>query len=219
MNEGDWLGCTDPLPMLQFLRDKASARKLRLFAVACCRRVSEYPGFGRGAAVAERAADGLATDAELAAARAEEDRGFQQLLGQFSYVPAPPDLHGAAAPLAATASSANEAAETASTCAAILGGDREPPAQAALLRDIFGNPFRAVRFNPALRIPTVTSLCQAAYEECSLPSGDLDATRLAMLADALEQSGCTSADILDHLRAPGPHVRGCWAVDVVLGKE
>jgi len=42
---------------------------------------------------------------------------------------------------------------------------------------------------------------------------------LAILADALEEAGCADTDILDHLRGPGPHVRGCWAVDLILGKQ
>ena len=60
---------------------------------------------------------------------------------------------------------------------------------------------------------------QAAYEERELPSGHLSPTRLAVLADALEEAGCRDADLLAHLRAPGPHVRGCWALDLLLGKE
>ena len=52
-----------------------------------------------------------------------------------------------------------------------------------------------------------------------MPAGTLDNTRLAVLADALEEAGCTEADILGHLRGPGPHVRGCWVVDLILGKE
>src|SRR5262249_27906398 len=80
----------------------------------------------------------------------------------------------------------------------------------ALIRDIIGNPFRPVTLNPTWRTPAVTSLAQAAYDERHLPSGELDTQRLAILADALEEAGCTSAEILDHLRSPGPHVRGCW---------
>jgi hypothetical protein len=52
-----------------------------------------------------------------------------------------------------------------------------------------------------------------------MAEGTLDPARLTVLADALEDAGCTDADLLGHLRSPGPHVRGCWAVDLVLGKE
>jgi hypothetical protein len=90
------------------------------------------------------------------------------------------------------------------------------------LRDIFGNPFRPVTISPAVlawNAATILRLAQAAYHERHLPEGTLDDGRLAVLADALEEAGCTNADILGHLRGPGPHVRGCWAVDSLLGKE
>lgn len=91
-----------------------------------------------------------------------------------------------------------------------------------LLRDIFGNPFRPVTIDPVWRTwnnGTVVKLSQAIYDERELPSGHLDAGRLAILADALEDAGCTNTDILDHCRSPGLHVRGCWVVDLLLGKE
>jgi hypothetical protein len=65
----------------------------------------------------------------------------------------------------------------------------------------------------------VVALAAAAYNERTYPAGTLEATRLAILADALEEAGCTEQAILDHLRAPGLHVRGCWAVDLVLAKK
>jgi hypothetical protein len=65
----------------------------------------------------------------------------------------------------------------------------------------------------------VVALAQAAYDEREQPSGRLDVARLAVLADALEDAGCDQPDLLGHLRGPGPHVRGCWAVDLLLGKE
>jgi hypothetical protein len=61
-------------------------------------------------------------------------------------------------------------------------------------------------------------LAQAAYEDRHLPAGTLDDTRLLILADALEEAGCSDAAILGHLRGPGPHVRGCWVLDLILGK-
>jgi hypothetical protein len=94
--------------------------------------------------------------------------------------------------------------------------------QSHLLRCIFGNPFRSITLLPVILAwndGTVVKLAQAAYEERHLPSGTLDTGRLAVLADALEEAGCTDTDILGHLRGPGPHVRGCWAVDPCLGKS
>ena len=90
--------------------------------------------------------------------------------------------------------------------------------QADIFRELFGNPFAPISIRPAWSTPTVTNLAQAAYEERALPSGKLDAARLAVLSDALEEAGCDNADILNHLRSSGPHVRGCWAVDLLLGK-
>jgi hypothetical protein len=87
---------------------------------------------------------------------------------------------------------------------------------------IFGNPFCPVSILPTVLTwndAAVVRLAQAAYDERHLPSGTLDNGRLAVLADALEEAGCTDADILGHLRGPGPHVRGCWAVDLCLDKS
>jgi hypothetical protein len=87
--------------------------------------------------------------------------------------------------------------------------------------DIFGNPFRPVAVNPAILAwhdAAIIRLAQAAYEERHLPEGTLDNGRLAVLVDALEEAGCTDADILGHCRSGGEHVRGCWLVDALLGK-
>jgi hypothetical protein len=87
------------------------------------------------------------------------------------------------------------------------------------LRDLLGPvPFRPVTLSRAWRTPQVVALAQAAYGQRELPAGTLEATRLAVLADALEEAGCAQTDLLGHLRGPGPHVRGCWAVDLLLGK-
>jgi hypothetical protein len=94
----------------------------------------------------------------------------------------------------------------------------ERVAQAALVRELFGNPFRPLTLDPACLTPTVLSIAQAAYETRSLPSGELDPHRLAVLGDALEEAGA-SGDILSHLREPAPHVRGCFALDLILRKR
>jgi hypothetical protein len=103
-----------------------------------------------------------------------------------------------------------------------FGSPAEVDRQAALLHDIFGNPFHpALAVNPAWlawRDGSVSRLARAAYEDRRLPEGTLDPARLAVLADALEEAGCSDADLLGHLRGPGPHVRGCSALDLVLGR-
>jgi hypothetical protein len=87
------------------------------------------------------------------------------------------------------------------------------------IRDIFGNPFRPATLEGRCRTPTILSLSQAAYHERQLPSGHLDNARLAVLSDALEEAGCDDEAILAHLRSPGSHVRGCWALDLILGRH
>src|SRR5262249_44075157 len=87
------------------------------------------------------------------------------------------------------------------------------------LRDIFGNPFRPIAVAPAWLTPTVLAQAQAIYDDRILPAGTLDNTRLAVLGDALENAGCEDADILNHCRRPGEHVRGCWVIDLILCKE
>jgi hypothetical protein len=92
------------------------------------------------------------------------------------------------------------------------GDHRERTRQVAgILRDVVGNPFRPVAVQAAWLTPTVVSLAQRVYDS-------RDFSGLPVLADALEDAGCDSADLLAHCRGPGPHVRGCWAVDLLLGK-
>jgi hypothetical protein len=93
----------------------------------------------------------------------------------------------------------------------------EGAAQAGLLRCVFGNPFRPLTVDPAWRTPAALALARSAYDERHLPSGHLDPVRVGVLADALEEAGATDAALLGHLRGAGPHVRGCHAVDAVVG--
>lgn len=81
-----------------------------------------------------------------------------------------------------------------------------------MARDIFGNPFRPVAFDPAWRTSTALAIAQGIYDDRAFD-------RLPILADALQDAGCENDDILSHLRSDGPHVKGCWALDLVLGKE
>ena len=90
------------------------------------------------------------------------------------------------------------------------------PQQAHLLRDVVGNPFRsAAVLNPswlAWNDGAIRKMAQAIYDARAFD-------RLPLLADALEDAGCTDADILAHCRSGGEHVRGCWVVDLLLGKS
>jgi hypothetical protein len=92
-----------------------------------------------------------------------------------------------------------------------------------LARCVFGNPLRPVPMVVPAWLAwnggTVRTLAEVAYEERQLPEGTLDPAWLSLLADALEDAGCGEGNLLAHLRGPGPHVRGCWALDLILGKE
>jgi hypothetical protein len=114
------------------------------------------------------------------------------------------------------------ALKVAASAAHALGPD-EPAEQCRLLRDLMGNPIRPP---PAIdptwltwNNGTVKRLAQAAYEHRQLPSGHLDPARLSVLADALLDAVCALAELLDHLRDPGPHVRGCHVIDLLTGRE
>jgi hypothetical protein len=115
---------------------------------------------------------------------------------------------------------ASEGSELFSTWAATLGVGNA--VQAAILRDVVHAPFRAIHSRASWRswnYGTVPQLAWAIYKDRDLPSGHLDNHRLGILADALEDAGCNDQDILAHLRGSGPHVRGCWPVDLLLGKD
>jgi hypothetical protein len=81
-----------------------------------------------------------------------------------------------------------------------------------IIRDIFGNPFRPVTFSPEWRTDTAVALARQMYDSREFSA-------MPILADALQDAGCDNDDVLDHCRTPGEHVRGCWVLDAMLGKE
>jgi hypothetical protein len=170
---------------------------------------------------AERYADGDATPEEL---RAAHDVAFDiaAALAEMDDFNLAPSRQAAWA--AAGAVHPQELAEGVTLEAADAGGrGKECEAQACLLRDIFGNPFPSLpSLDPAWLAwngDTVLELARGAYEKRHLPGGYLDRSLFGVLADALEEAGCTDADLLAHLRSPGPHVRGCFALDAILGRS
>jgi hypothetical protein len=222
MTEAEWLAATDAMPMLQFLVGKASDRKLRLFICAW-----GYDAWSKmldecsreAIVVAERFADGLADQSELTAS-------FQDALCAWDAIKiVRGGRHGKPIRSGETYQAAKQAAEVARNasdpklCDAsvahrlswrLSGATRYT--LACHLRDIFGNPCRPVPSDPSWLTSTVTDLARQMYES-------RDFSAMPILADALQDAGCDSDDILDHCRGPGPHVRGCWVVDLVLGKE
>jgi hypothetical protein len=204
--------------MLESLRGKATDRKLRLFACAYCRAVRATQGLGPGAAVAvaERYADGLAGEKDLAPQR----RGAPFPDNYSEWVLAPSAYDGAWQPVDWLAGSRDlRRIDPDALRHFPLPMDEFVRLAVLLLRDIFGDPSRPVTTSPAWRTAQVVALAQAAYDQREVLAGTLAVPRLAVLAGALEEAGCTEQTILGHLRGPGPHVRGCWAVDLSLGKE
>ena len=88
----------------------------------------------------------------------------------------------------------------------------ELAAQCGLLRCVFGDPFRPVTFDPEWRTAAAVGLARSMYEA-------RDFAPMPVLADALEDAGCDHPDVIGHCRGPGPHVRGCWVVDLVRNKS
>jgi hypothetical protein len=220
MDEVGWEACTDPETMLPLLVE-AGERKLRLLTCACLRRLWPLLPDGpsrQAVEVGEAWADGLAGRQDL-------DAAFDAAV-DFGVVPAEdPALPQAAAEAVQGAAAVfpdyGAALHAAGEWAARQGrGNEERATLARLVRCVFGPlPFRGVARDPAWLTAEVLSLAQAAYEERALPSGGLEPARLALLADALEDAGCADAHVLRYLRGPGPHVRGCWPVDLILGKS
>jgi hypothetical protein len=230
MTESEWLECTDPKPMLEFLGARATQRKLRLFAVACCRRIWPVltdPRSRNAVELAERSADEPVSDEELDAVSSEAEEAFEDsLTDDEGEAVADDDPRSAAAAAASYASSPGilgeehfEVVLADSSAASLVGTSEEKIVQAAILRDLFGNLFGPSTLLDAGRlagtVSTVAKLAGAAYEDRELPAGTLDHGRLAVLADALEEAGA-DAELVVHLRHPGPHWRGCFALDALL---
>ncbi len=249
MTEREWLECGDWLALWRYSSDikLLTVRKMRLFAAAACRRFSHRivdQRSWRAVEVCERSADdGVKTDDELTSARDEAAGAARSLTGVFRIAAfsvcllaySDPGKVGRATEFAPLVH-----AYEALIAAGLIGSEmmlddfedelRQHPVflggmvdgkriQADLLREVIGNPFYPRSFDLSDLTPTTLALAQAAYENRALPSGDLCQQRLAVLSDALEEAGGEDADLLRHLRSPGPHARGCWALDLILDKR
>jgi len=229
MTEAEWLACEDPTPMLEFLQGQVSERKLRLFAVACSRRIwkllANEPR--QWIEVAEQYADGLVTQKELnnAATVAKQAVGGRSAnlaanADAFSATYAAVDSIDATSADAASILAANAVAhEQTRGAETVTGWDDawkdERVIHSQLLHCIVANSFRPVTINAAWlswNDSTVRRIAQAIYDERAFD-------RMPIMADALEDSGCSNADILNHCRQPGEHVRGCHVLDLLLGKQ
>jgi hypothetical protein len=211
MTEAEWLTTLDLQALCFAFPAPASERKGGLFAAACLDAVScllADAASRAGVAAVEQAADGeLGPEALGAANRA----------AHAAWLAAPRAGARSAARAVEFATRGfwrTEVAEQVRKAARACRLEPNPAtlqAQCRIFRDIFGNPFRPVAFDPSWRTSTVVSLAAGIYADRAFD-------RLPILADALQDVGCDNADVLDHCRGERPHVRGCWVVDLVLGK-
>jgi hypothetical protein len=227
MTEADWLSCASARAMLSYLGYHADERKLRLFTCACWRlRWPDYadPGSARAVAAAERYADGLCPWAEVEAAHEAAQASqlqARQALSAASWgtdraaFRVAQDRQRAAWSAELTAAGGySYAAEQTLRLAQEGATKKQRAGWAELVREVFGNPFRAAAVDPAWLSAgggLVRQVARSIYDEGRF--GDV-----GVLADALEEAGCADPTILDHLRGHGPHVRGCWLIDLVLAK-
>lgn len=233
MTEAEWVACSDVTRILEFLGGRflhgntsERQRKLRLFNCACCRRIWHLLTDERSrkaVEIAEKYVDGLASDDEANDAMREADQAWRDFERDN------PDRHeygDRAANCSRWAAYYTDFPEWGSREARLAvvwekvqqGIDHrvadadEEAEQCAVLRDIFGNPFRPVAVNLAWLTHAVVGMARTIYNERVFD-------RLPILADTLEQAGCQNPDILNHCRQPGDHVRGCWVLDLLLGKN
>jgi hypothetical protein len=236
MTEAEWLNATDPQPMLEFLRGKASERKLRLFACACCRRlwssweVAQTP---ESVLTSEQFADGMVSRDEMRqvksklGARGGYSAAWAANCAEFAVLEDEAEMAADGAVRSSLSFAYYDVYEQTFSTES-YSGDKTKATDAAktelkelivVLRELFGNPFRPLSLDPAWQTSTVIALAEAAYDNRILPAASVEPDRLAILADALEDAGCTDSAILDHLRGPGPHVRGCFVIDALIGKK
>lgn len=222
MTETEWLAKPNPKQLLKFLGDKGSIseRKLLLFAAACFRHIWSFLSV-QSRLVVEILERCLDDGSELETVRMLATQG--QAIPSADYANLAPLKVLRAGRVPARVQEATIAAARAVAARVLIneehgiyGSDKayhvERRVQSDLFRDIVGNPFRPRAVDPDWNTTTVVQLAQAIYDDRTFD-------HLPILADALEEAGCTDATILEHCRGPGPHVRGCWVVDLLLGKE
>jgi hypothetical protein len=238
MTEQEWLECTDPQGMLEFLQGKASDRKVGLFSQACCESalaLTDDPLCWNLIEIAERFADDQATVSELQEARQcvyQHYRGpwhdsgprsweqvddilFKSAVGAAVFCAAGGSVER---PLDGDAMTAIQHCQEALRWLAISvaqeeGMSFEDEHQAERLRCIFGPlPFRPITVHPSWPTRNFKQIAEAIYQDRAFD-------RLPILADALEDAGCDNAEMLSHCRSGGEHALGCWVLDAVRGKN
>jgi hypothetical protein len=191
-----------------------SKRKFRLLGVACCHRVWDLLIDDRSiqaVAVAEQYADGIASFEELRFAFEDAfDVGARLTARKKGTITKAQLLAAWAA--SEVARPDERIGSLADNVAEALGTGYEHKIQADMLREIFGNPFSPVILDSRWQTSNVIDLARTIYEDRAFD-------QMPILADALMDVGCYSEVLLDHCRQIKSHVRGCWVIDLLLGKE
>jgi hypothetical protein len=214
MSVDEWQDSRDAWAMIRSLEGWASDRKIRLFAAGCCRMAWDSiktVRCRRAVETAERFADGSASLRELQRAfqEAQQSAWSSELIGGMDRFERDYDPRMQLAAETARPSLAQQFDGLARLRLDFDLADKAP----ALLRCIFGpDPFRPAPTDPGWLPPTAVELARSIYE-------DRDFGSLPFLGDALEEAGCGLEEALRHCRDGGPHARGCWVLDLVLGKK
>jgi hypothetical protein len=230
MTEAEWLECSNPIRVVECLRDRdaVSARAWMLFACACCRRLLIPDGPVRlSLDTAERFALGAASRTELSTAYERVNKlaygtGSDRMAKVVRAVRAAccepgwqMSLSAALYAQDAGAASRNDEEDDGPRNRACRKAEAKK--QADLARHIFGNPFCRLAAAPHWLTQTVRGLAYSIYADRDLASGLLDRARLCILADALEEAGVTDQEVLVHLRQTALcHVAGCWVLELLL---
>jgi hypothetical protein len=213
MTEPEWLDATDWIDLLPRVRWKKNKnRKLRLFSAACCRRIAhlfEDPRADEALRVSEQFADDETSGEQLREAQTEVLIAVREAVAEHG-----PHTLAWARDAVWRTTRRKSVWEGAESCQRALNHPPEElTAQVALFRDIFGNPFRRMELNPSWLTSDVTALAAGIYADRAFD-------RMPILADALQDGGCDDELVLAHCRDTDQiHVRGCWVVDVILGKK
>ena len=217
MNHDEWATSSDTLAMIHFVREKGGARKFRLFAVACAR---DELASGSNPEVEKELIPQYAAEIKRTEALVEEgkeieygehwvtdsvrgDREFEIALAALGF---DLDVGGLW-----TSGNVEE------TVALFTAAYSTHPAH--YLRDIFGFVYRSEPLNSEWRTQDVVTAAESAYENRKMPIGHLDQDDLFVVADCLQEAECNDATLLSHLRSPGPHVQGCWVLDLLRAKD
>jgi hypothetical protein len=218
VTELEWSMTKSPKEMLLFLQQRSTERKLRLFVVACAYLIWDRLVDDRLRAaveVAERYADDLSTTDELlSSCRTLIDIpiDYSKLHNQNWFTIASADAVAAYYIVLTAIGHWRSLAKLPDywywdKCERLVGFQ-----QPRLIRDVFGNPFQPIAINPNWRTPAVVTLAEYIYHDRAFD-------RMHELAKLLEEGACDNTDVLNHCRSEGMHVRGCWVIDLLLGKE